>query len=130
MKNKDKTEWYQLEVTAEQLIIIQQSVEAVSRAKIGQWKDIIELILEDFDVIDYDFVLELEQMINDKIQKRLQGKRGKRDNEMYQLYRDIHHYFANENGFDGKYYTVYHGDYVVSDKPRIKIEKIENEKSE
>jgi hypothetical protein len=92
MKNK-KTQWYQLEVTDEQLQIIQESVEAVSRAKIEQWMDIIELILEDFKVYDYDFVRELEKIINDKIRERLQGIKGKVDNESYQLYRDINHYF-------------------------------------
>jgi hypothetical protein len=123
MKNK-KTQWYKLEVTEEHLQIIQKSVEAVSRAKIAQWGDIIELILEDFNIVDYEFKSRLEKMINEEIEERLQGIKGKVDNESYQLYRDINHYFALENDPKGEGMNVYRHDFVVSKKPRIKIKEI------
>jgi hypothetical protein len=128
-KDKNKTEWYKLEVTAEQLRIIQECVEAVSRAKIGQWGDIIELILEDFKVTDYEFKSSLDRIINSKIAERLEGIIGIKDKDSYQLYRDILHYWAKQNE-DKNSWNVYLHDYEVSKKPRIKIEKIENEKSE
>jgi len=133
----EKTQWYQLEVTEEQLQIIQKSVEAVSRAKIGRWGDFIELVLEDYDIyydkssLEYEdeFVTKLEKIINRKIRQKVQGIKGKRDEESYQLYRDILHHFAKNydpkgEDFKGAEIGIYREDRVVSTKPRIKIKEV------
>jgi hypothetical protein len=121
MKTK-KTQWYQLEVTDEQLQIIQECVGAVSRAKMGQFHFLISLILEDYDICDYDFVASLEKCINSKIDERLENEYRKGDVDMYQVYRDILHYWAVENG--GSKWNICRNDWVDSHKPRIKIKEI------